>query len=153
MYRTLIPLFFASFAIMICSSAFGQGGFGEADANDDKKVDAKELKEYVSGKLEGFDQFDALFKEIDTDNDDAISAEEFENRMAAVQKVMSGETAAKKVPEPPAEQRTARRRPPSLKVGDVAPTFKLKSLDGESETDMASFNGKKPVVLIFGSYT
>lgn len=39
------------------------------------------------------------------------------------------------------------------KVGDVAPTFKLKSLDGKSETDLASFKGKKPVVLFFGSYT
>ena len=40
-----------------------------------------------------------------------------------------------------------------LKVGQVAPTFKLKSLDGKSETDLASFKGKKPVVLLFGSYT
>ncbi len=39
------------------------------------------------------------------------------------------------------------------KVGDAAPTFKLKSLDGKSETDLASFKGKKPVVLFFGSYT
>ncbi len=40
-----------------------------------------------------------------------------------------------------------------LVVGDVAPTFKLKSLDRTSETDLADFKGKKPVVLIFGSYT
>jgi hypothetical protein len=39
------------------------------------------------------------------------------------------------------------------KVGDVAPTFNLKSLDGKSETDLASFKDKKPVVLFFGSYT
>jgi hypothetical protein len=39
------------------------------------------------------------------------------------------------------------------KVGDVAPTFKLKSVDGKSETNFASFRGKKPVVLFFGSYT
>ena len=39
------------------------------------------------------------------------------------------------------------------KVGEDAPTFKLKSLDGKSETDLAQFKGKKPVVLIFGSYT
>ena len=38
-------------------------------------------------------------------------------------------------------------------VGELAPTFKLKSLDGESEFDLASFRGKKPVVLFFGSYT
>ncbi len=39
------------------------------------------------------------------------------------------------------------------KVGDVAPVFTLKSLDGKSETDLASFQGKKPVLLFFGSYT
>lgn len=39
------------------------------------------------------------------------------------------------------------------KVGDEAPTFTLKSHDGESETSLASFKGEKPVVLFFGSYT
>lgn len=39
------------------------------------------------------------------------------------------------------------------KVGDTAPTFTLKSHDGKSETSLASFRGKKPVVLFFGSYT
>ena len=39
------------------------------------------------------------------------------------------------------------------KVGDIAPVFTLKSLDGKSETDLASFKGKKPVLLFFGSYT
>lgn len=153
MFRNLIPLFVTTFAIMICSQAYGQGGFGEADANGDKKIDAKELKEYVSGKLPEFDRFEALFKAIDSDKNDSISESEFGNRMAAVQTVMSGVTEAKKVPERPVEQPAARRRPPSLKVGDFAPTFKLKALDGKSETDMAAFRGDKPVVLIFGSYT
>ncbi len=39
------------------------------------------------------------------------------------------------------------------KVGDIAPTFKLKSLDGTEETDLEQFRGKKPMVLFFGSYT
>ena len=38
-------------------------------------------------------------------------------------------------------------------VGEIAPTFILKSLDGKSETDLESFRGQKPVVLLFGSYT
>lgn len=46
--------------------------------------------------------------------------------------------------------RTADKAP---KVGDAAPDFKLKSLDGKSETQLSSFKGKKPVVLFFGSYT
>ena len=39
------------------------------------------------------------------------------------------------------------------KVGAVAPTFKLKTLDGKGEVDLSTFRGKRPVVLIFGSYT
>ncbi len=39
------------------------------------------------------------------------------------------------------------------KLGEVAPAFSLKSLDGKSEISLASFKAKKPVVLIFGSYT
>ncbi len=60
-------------------------------------------------------------------------------------------------------QQPTQRRPPvgrnntqrddGLKVGEPAPAFKLKSLDGESETDLATFKNKKPVVLFFGSYT
>ena len=41
----------------------------------------------------------------------------------------------------------------SLTVGEMAPDFTLKSLDGKSETKLASFKTKKPVVLFFGSYT
>ncbi len=41
----------------------------------------------------------------------------------------------------------------ALRAGDTAPTFKLASLDGKSETDLASFRGKRPVILFFGSYT
>ncbi len=39
------------------------------------------------------------------------------------------------------------------KVGQQAPTFKLKSLDGKQSFDLAEFKGSKPVVLFFGSYT
>jgi len=39
------------------------------------------------------------------------------------------------------------------KVGEIAPGIKLKSLDGKEEWDLASFQGEKPVVVFFGSYT
>ncbi|UCC31763.1 MAG: redoxin domain-containing protein [Phycisphaerales bacterium] len=39
------------------------------------------------------------------------------------------------------------------KVGELAPNFKLKSLDGTSEVELASFRGRQPVVVFFGSYT
>ena len=41
----------------------------------------------------------------------------------------------------------------ALIVGEMAPDFQLKSLEGESETQLSSFRGEKPVILFFGSYT
>ena len=41
----------------------------------------------------------------------------------------------------------------TLKVGDRAPDFELKTTDGSSAVRLSSFQGQKPVVLIFGSYT
>ena len=39
------------------------------------------------------------------------------------------------------------------KKGDVAPTFTLNTLDGKKEVDIAKLIGRKPIILIFGSYT
>jgi len=41
----------------------------------------------------------------------------------------------------------------TLHPGDAAPDFLLKTRDGKSEVELASFHGSRPVVLIFGSYT
>ncbi|MBI5394239.1 MAG: redoxin domain-containing protein [Verrucomicrobia bacterium] len=43
--------------------------------------------------------------------------------------------------------------PDTLRVGDAAPDFKLKTKDGSREVTLSSFKGKRPVILIFGSYT
>jgi hypothetical protein len=40
-----------------------------------------------------------------------------------------------------------------LQVGDAAPDFTLKTLDGAKQVQLSSFRGQKPVVLVFGSYT
>jgi len=40
-----------------------------------------------------------------------------------------------------------------LRVGDVAPDFTLKTLDGKKTVTLSRFQGKKPVLLVFGSYT
>lgn len=40
-----------------------------------------------------------------------------------------------------------------LHVGDSAPDFTLKTLDGSAQVQLSSFRNSKPVVLIFGSYT
>jgi len=52
-----------------------------------------------------------------------------------------------------AQKRSHRKPDNAPKVGEIAPLFVLKSLDGKSETDLATFRGEKPVVLFFGSYT
>jgi hypothetical protein len=40
-----------------------------------------------------------------------------------------------------------------LSVGDTAPDFDLARLDHTGSVRLSSFQGQKPVVLIFGSYT
>lgn len=40
-----------------------------------------------------------------------------------------------------------------LKTGDAAPDFDLQTLDRKSRVRLSSFRGKKPVMLVFGSYT
>jgi len=40
-----------------------------------------------------------------------------------------------------------------LKVGNNAPDFSLQTFDKSSQVQLSSFRGKKPVVLVFGSYT
>ncbi len=45
------------------------------------------------------------------------------------------------------------RREGKLKPGDAAPEIDLKSPDGKTSFKLSSFKGKKPVVLVFGSYT
>ena len=45
------------------------------------------------------------------------------------------------------------RREGKLKVGDEAADFELKRLGAEGSVKLSSFEGKRPVVLIFGSYT
>ncbi len=39
------------------------------------------------------------------------------------------------------------------KAGDAAPDFELKDLDSKNTVRLSDFRGKKPVALIFGSYT
>ena len=41
----------------------------------------------------------------------------------------------------------------TVKKGDMAPDFELKTADNSSTVRLSSFRGKEPVVLIFGSHT
>jgi peroxiredoxin len=39
------------------------------------------------------------------------------------------------------------------KAGDVAPDFELRDVGGENPVRLSDFRGRKPVALIFGSFT
>ena len=39
------------------------------------------------------------------------------------------------------------------KVGDLAPDFTLSNISGAESITLSDFHGKKPVALVFGSYT
>lgn len=56
-------------------------------------------------------------------------------------------------PEPAPRRPGDLRTPDKVGVGDPAPEFTLKSLDGKRSVALSDFRGKKPVLLIFGCYT
>lgn len=39
------------------------------------------------------------------------------------------------------------------KAGDLAPDFELRDINGENPIRLSDFQGRKPVALIFGSFT
>ncbi len=43
--------------------------------------------------------------------------------------------------------------PLAPKAGDVAPDFELYDSEGKNRIRLSDFRGKKPVALVFGSYT
>ncbi len=43
--------------------------------------------------------------------------------------------------------------PLAPKVGDVAPDFELRDVNGENPVHLSNFRGEKPVALVFGSFT
>ena len=43
--------------------------------------------------------------------------------------------------------------PKSPKVGDLAPDFSLQDPEGVEQVRLSDFRGKRPVALVFGSYT
>ena len=63
-----------------------------------------------------------------------------------------------KLPEPvmmlfPFKQLWFIARAGRLKVGDPAPDFRLRTSDRKARVRLSGLAGRKPVVLIFGSYT
>jgi hypothetical protein len=53
----------------------------------------------------------------------------------------------------PFETLWTRARAGRVQAGDVAPDFRLPTLDRQAVVQLSSFRGDRPVVLVFGSYT
>jgi hypothetical protein len=39
------------------------------------------------------------------------------------------------------------------RAGDIAPDFTIYDIEGQNSVTLSSFRGKKPVALVFGSFT
>ncbi|OQY30912.1 MAG: hypothetical protein B6243_09385 [Anaerolineaceae bacterium 4572_5.2] len=39
------------------------------------------------------------------------------------------------------------------KLGEIAPDFELRDINGENPVSLSDFRGEKPVALVFGSFT
>jgi len=57
------------------------------------------------------------------------------------------------VPNPQAQYRQMGDREGRLKTGDPAADFDLKMLHSERRVRLSTFQGQKPVALVFGSFT
>ncbi len=109
----------------------GERDPGQMIKRMDTNGDGKILKDEFTGP-------ERFFERLDADGDGFITEEE----LASIRQRRGGPGG-----------RRGFRDDGAPKVADMAPTFKLKSLDGKQEFDLASFKSKKPVVLFFGSYT
>jgi hypothetical protein len=102
------------------------------------------------------EEWQRLFQQWDANGDGMLTEEEmWEGFFRTLGRGRGGPLGGPPNVKPP--KADERPRPPQRgegpKVGEEAPDFTLKTLDGEGEVTLSSFRGKKPVVLIFGSYT
>ncbi|MBI5863091.1 MAG: hypothetical protein HZB38_00990 [Planctomycetes bacterium] len=78
----------------------------------------------------------------------------FAGAVATAQQPAASQPATSPATQPVvASQPTTKPALAAPQVGEAAPPFKLKSLDGKSEFELTSLSGKRPVLLLFGSYT
>jgi hypothetical protein len=108
----------------------GRGTFLERIKAYDKNNDGKITNAEASGPVA------QRFARIDTNGDGVIDQAELTQLANRI-----------------GRRRTDQDRGGLAVEGKTAPDFKLKSLDGKRTVKLSSFSGKKPVALVFGSYT
>ena len=143
--------------------------FQQMDANGDGKISRQELEKLAGrfGEAPAAATDDTLFRLLDKNADGKLSKEELQDAAKILEKLDRNKDGmldreelsapAKKKAGRPGEIITpaakGERIADKLKVGDLAPDFTLPLVNGKGELKLSSVHGKKPVVLIFASYT
>ena len=157
--RKLVLITALTISVVLCLgflSAYGQGRppepprmRQEADAQPRQRPDTQAQQINNMARM--------LVRLLDMDGDRKISLSEFTKFFTAAdqdkdrslsQQEMMDEISVKR-------QETIRREEEASgpKVGEFAPDFALKTLDGKRIVKLSDFRGREPVVLVFGSYT
>ncbi len=123
--------------------------FKDLDKDSDGELQESELT-CVSDTWRGL-----ALRRLDTDKDQALSQAELHAVYAEADKDGDGTLSKSELGTNSRRQRRGggRRGGPAPAVGSPAPDFTLKTLDGKSTYTLSTFKDKKPVALIFGSYT
>ncbi|MFC1718593.1 hypothetical protein ACFL6S_33365 [Candidatus Poribacteria bacterium] len=101
------------------------------DLNNDGQISVKEYMKF--------------FIDADQDDSGSVSRQEMMDQMGKRRQEMGRER--------PQEARKGPQRTPGPDVGQDAPDFTLKTLDGKRTVKLSDFKGEERVVLVFGSYT
>ena len=141
--------------LLPASVCFGQqGGMTAADTNKDGKIDAAEMKAYVSSKLPDLERFDALFKAIDKNGDGSINEAEFAGRMQAVQQVRNAPKEEPKKQEPVefVDRFKSRVKGKNPKLGSTI-SSDLSAFDSDGKPFSFAKTRGKHTVIVFGCLT
>lgn len=143
--------------------------FIDADQDMDRAVTQEQMTEFLKTKWQeipdqvkeqgsGTQQPDAnmgrlLIRLMDTNNDKQIAQSEYMKLFVDADLDKSRSVTRKEMMEFLSKRRQLEQEADGPDVGQEAPDFTLGTLDGKGTITLSDFRGKKPVVLVFGSYT